>query len=137
MGKKILGVDYGRRKLGLALSSGFLAEPFGVVRISSLKEGVEKAVRVVQVEKVDKIVVGVSEGEMGEEQRDFAQRLKERLGSVIVEVWDETLSTYDARGLAREAGVARHKIRGREDAFAAAVMLQSFLDTHGKESEGT
>lgn len=136
MGEKILGVDYGRRKIGLALSSGFLAQPFKVVGVGSVEEAVSKVVQVVQVEQVEQVVVGISEGEMGEEQKNFAGRLKKELSGVSVEVWDETLSTYDARLLAREAGVARHRVRGREDAFAAAVMLQSFLDTH-EESEGT
>lgn len=137
MAKKILGVDWGRRKIGLALSHGFLAQPFGVARVSSLEEGIEKVVRVVRVEKVDNVVVGVSEGEMGEEQRNFARGLKGELRNVPVGVWDETLSTYEAGQLAREAGVPGYKIREKEDAFAAAVMLQSFLDIHGKESEGT
>ncbi len=75
----ILGVDYGRRKIGLALSHGFLAEPFEVVRVSSLKEGVEKVAQVVRVEKADRVVVGVSEGEMGEEERSFARGLKKAI----------------------------------------------------------
>ena len=124
--------------MGLALAGGFLAEPFLVVRVISVKGMVEKVVRVVKAEEVDRVVVGISEGEMGKEQADFAKCLRDKLGEVPVEVWDETLTTYDASRLAREAGVRRHKVREREDAFAAAIMLQSFLDSYdGEENEGT
>lgn len=114
---RILGIDYGRSKIGLAIAEGSLAEPWKVVKPGDVKGILEQ-------EKFDKIVVGVSEGVMGEESKKFAEALS-------AETFDETLSTQDAQRLSREAGINQKKRRGMEDAFAASIMLQNYLDTHG------
>jgi len=111
---KMLGIDYGRTKMGLAVAESTLAEPWKVVKPSELK-------KIVETENFDKIVVGISEGEMGKEQKEFAKELG-------AETFDETLTSYDAQRLSREAGISRKKRRGMEDAFAAAIMLQNYLD---------
>lgn len=123
----ILGVDYGRSKIGLALSYGHLSQPLGVVRVKSNKDAIDKIRDVVEKEEIGKIVVGLSESKMGEEQKEFAQKLEEELG-VNVETYDETLTTKDAQSLAIETGMSRKKRKEMEDAFAAALMLQSYLD---------
>lgn len=130
---RILGVDYGRAKIGLALADGPLAQPLSTVKISDREDAFAKIERVVKVEGVDRVVVGVCEGKMGKEQHEFAQSLKEKLLRVLVVTWDETLSTQDAQSLAREAGVGRKKRQDLEDAFAAAVMLQSYLDCNSED----
>lgn len=123
----ILGIDYGRKKMGLSIATGKLAEPYKVIRIQKEEEATAKIGEIVKEEGVDEIVVGISEGAMGEETRSFGQRLSGRLG-IKVEFWDETLSTQDSQALSIEAGLSRKKRRGLEDAFAAAVMLQSYLE---------
>ena len=127
---KILGVDYGRRKVGLAVADGHLAEPLKVIRVNSLDEAAEKVAEAVEAEKVEKVIVGMSEGKMAEETRNFLSTLVSRLSTVPVETFDETLTTQDAQKLAIEAGIKRLKRKALEDAFAAAVMLQSYLDIH-------
>lgn len=112
---KILGIDYGRSKIGLAIADEGFAEPWKVVNPIELKKILEKL-------KFDKIVVGVSEGEMGEESSRFAK-------SIGAETFDETLSTQDAQRLSREAGISRKKLRGMEDAYAASIMLQNYIDS--------
>lgn len=114
---RILGIDYGRSKIGLAVAENGLAEPWKVVNPIELKKILEK-------EKFDKIVVGISEGEMGTESGKFAKTLG-------AETFDETLSTQDAQKLSREAGVSKKKRRGMEDAYAASIMLQNYLDSYG------
>lgn len=123
----ILGIDYGRKKMGLSIATGKLAEPYKVIRIQKEENATAKIGEIVKEEGVDEIVVGISEGAMGEETRSFGQRLSGRLG-IKVEFWDETLSTQDSQALSIEAGLSRKKRRGLEDAFAAAVMLQSYLE---------
>lgn len=123
----ILGIDYGRKKMGLSIATGKLAEPYKVIRIQKEEDATAKIGEIVKEEGVDEIVVGISEGAMGEETRSFGQRLSGRLG-IKVEFWDETLSTQDSQALSIEAGLSRKKRRGLEDAFAAAVMLQSYLE---------
>lgn len=123
-----LGVDYGRAKIGLAIGTGIIAEPLKVVRVSSWEDILEQVEQVVQVEQVEQVVVGVSEKEMGDEQKKFARLLQKKL-SVPVVTWDETLSTHDAQTKAIEAGLSRQKRKKMEDAYAAAVVLQSYLES--------
>ena len=123
-----MGIDFGRAKIGLAVSEGLLAEPYSVVRYEDEKELLEKIKVLVDKEKIDKVVVGVSEGKSAEEATSFGEKLRE-LGLEII-FFDETLSTVSAQELSREAGMKRKKRKALEDAFAASVMLQSFLDSN-------
>lgn len=125
---KILGIDYGKRKLGLAISEGYLSEPWKVLRVENLDEALKKLTQIVKEEKMEKIVVGVSEGEMGKESKDFAMNLQQEL-EIQVDTHDETLSTQDAVRLAIEAGMSRKKRNEMEDAFAASIILQDYLDS--------
>lgn len=114
---KILGIDYGRSKIGLAIAEGGFSEPWKVIKPSEVKQ-------VLGQEKFDKVVVGVSEGEMGEESKKFA----ETLGA---ETFDETLTSQDAQRLSRELGVPQKKRHKMEDAYAASIMLQNYIDSIG------
>lgn len=117
----ILGVDYGRKKIGLAISEGKLAEPLRVVRVKSFFQAIEKVKRVQKELQIEKTIVGVSEGEMGEESKKFANEIG-------AETFSETLSTHDAQELAIQTGMKRKKRKEREDAFAATIILQNYLD---------
>lgn len=117
---RTLGIDYGRSKIGLAIAEGSLAEPWKVVAPDALK-------KILETESFDKIVVGVSSGAMGKEQKRFALVIS-HWTSAIIETFDETLTTKEAQRLSLEAGLPRKKRRGMEDAFAACLMLQSYLD---------
>ena len=125
---RLLGIDFGRAKIGLAVSEGFLAEPYSVIRYEDEKEVLEKIKVLVDKEKIDKVIVGVSEGKSAEEATSFGEKLRE-LGLEII-FFDETLSTVSAQELSREAGMKRKKRKALEDAFAASVMLQSFLESN-------
>ena len=110
---RILGVDYGRKKIGLALASTRIAEPFKVIRYRDYEEAIEKLRQVVQVEKVEKFVLGISEGKMAEETRKFARRIEEKLKIPIV-FQDETLTTRRSQELSIEAGIKRKKRKNEE-----------------------
>lgn len=124
----ILGIDYGKRKIGLALAEGKFALPYKVLRVLSRQDAVRKITDVARGEGIDKIVIGVSEQGTQEERR-FISALKELL-DIPIEEWDETLTTQEAQNLALKAGIPRKKRKRMEDAFAAALMLQSYLDAH-------
>lgn len=124
---KILGIDYGRKKVGIAISEGSLADPFVVIRYKDVGSLIKEIGKIVEREKIEKLVIGISEGEMGEESKAFSNQLAESL-SVSIETFDETLTSQDAQRLSREAGVARKKRHEMEDAYAASLMLQNFLD---------
>lgn len=126
---KILGIDYGRKKVGVAVSEGRLAEPWKVIRVNNFEEAIRKVLQVLQVLQVEKVIVGVSEGEMVTEQKEFGENLQKYL-KIPVLFQDETLSTYEAKKLSISAGMKRIKRKEMEDAFAAAIMLQSYLDQY-------
>jgi putative Holliday junction resolvase len=125
---QILGIDYGRKKIGLALSSGRLAEPHKVLRLNMAEEGAAKVCEIIDEVGVEKIVIGISEGEMAEEARAFGDKV-EHLCKKPVIFQDETLSTKDAQRLSLEAGIKRKKRKSMEDAYSAALILQAYLDT--------
>lgn len=117
----ILGIDYGKSKVGLAIAEGPLAQPVGVIRYSDRIELLNKIKRAIEDNNAEKVVIGVSEGEIGKESQEFAREIG-------AETFDETLSTREAQRLSMEAGIQRKKRRQMEDAYAAAIMLQSYLD---------
>lgn len=127
---KIIGIDYGRAKIGLAVAESGLAAPLRVVRVSNLEDSLNKIKIEIENEKPDMVVVGVSEAAMGKEQTGFANSLSLSVFPPVV-TWDEGLSTQDAQALARQMGKGRKKRKEMEDAYAAAVVLQSYIDAQG------
>lgn len=120
----ILGIDYGRKNIGLAYSIGSLAEPIAFIEndhntIKHLKETCEH-------HKVKSIVIGISEGDMAEETRAFANKVKDEL-KFPVTLQDETLSSYET-GL-KLFHTKRKKRSQPQDAFQAATILQDYLDS--------
>lgn len=123
-----LGIDYGRSKIGISVSVGKFADPLGTIRVNSTGEALVKIDKTIKELKVNKVIVGVSEGVMAQEERQFAKTLEDKLG-VQVDLWPEELSTYEANKLAIAAQLPLKKRKKLEDAFASAVMLQSYLDS--------
>jgi putative transcription antitermination factor YqgF len=119
---RILGIDYGRSKIGLALGVDRFAEPLKVIQVSSFEDAVQKIKKEMDKEKPDKVIVGISEGAMGEESKKFAMGLG-------AGTFDETLTSKDAQTLSIQAGVRQHKRHQMEDAYAASIMLQNYLDS--------
>lgn len=125
---KILGIDYGRSKVGLALADGPLAEPLKVIRYKYGDLLIDEIKKIIEKEEIEKVVVGVSEGEMGEESKNFALAISHLPLAISVETFDETLTSHDAQTLSIEAGIGRKKRKEMEDAYAAAIMLQNYLN---------
>ena len=132
---KILALDVGDRRIGLAISdpTGLLASPLGVVerRPSDLAD----VLRVAHENDAAEIVVGLPltlSGESREQAgkvRGFVRDLR-LMTDIPIRTIDERLSTVQARRMLRESGRNRRKRdRGRIDASAAAVILQAYLDS--------
>lgn len=117
---KLLGIDFGLKKVGLALSDGFLVEPLGVVRNKN------QIKRICQEQGVEKIVIGLSEGKMAEKTKRFGQKLKLITG-LPVDYQDETLSSQEAKKLMVKIGKPQKKRRDQEHAIAAALILRHYL----------
>ena len=126
---RILGIDYGRKKIGLALAISPIAEPYEVIRFEKLDVAIKKLKRVVKLEKIEQIVVGISEGKMAEETRKFGEGLEKELG-IPISFQDETLTTKEAEELSRKAGIKRKKRRELTDAYSATLILQRYLDSN-------
>lgn len=125
---KILGVDFGERKIGLTIAETKIAEPFMVLRFKKEEEAIEKILKLIEKEGINLVVVGISEGKSAQKTKVFIRKLQERT-KIEIKSHDETLSTYEAQRLAIGAGLKRVKRKDLEDAFAATVMLQDYLDT--------
>lgn len=124
---KILGIDYGERKVGIAMSEGILAEPLKVVRGENPKELLEKVAALVRSESPGKLVIGISEGKSAIGARKFGDMLGKALNIEVV-YEDETLSTLSAQELSISANIKRKKRKAMEDAYSAALILQKHID---------
>lgn len=122
---KYLGIDFGLKRVGLAISEGDLASPWRVIEGKSLKGILEKIVKLAREGNFDKLVVGLPEGKMGQKVLGFINALKKR--GFDVKGSDETLSTKQAISEMIELNIPRKK-RRIQDAYSAAIILQNYLD---------
>ncbi len=135
MNTRRLGLDIGDRKIGVALSDpgGILASPLTIIRRSDNQADVAALIEVIAGHQVGQIVVGLprsmdgSIGTQAEKVITFTEELS-RHTDVPVDFRDERLSTVSARRLLRMGRKTKGKIE--DDAAAAAVILQSYLDEH-------
>ena len=131
-----MGIDIGHRRYGVAVSDGSGSIAYPLTTLSAGKGGappIEALAKLVAERKIVGVVVGLPErmdGSHGPEARNaelVAEQLRVELG-VVVELWDERLTTAEAERLLIMAGVRRKKRKGATDRIAAAIILQSFLD---------
>ena len=120
---KILGVDYGLARVGTAISYGSLAEPLMILPNDA--QLFANLNRLVNEHAAAQIVVGLSEAKMADQTRDFVAKWQTFLSLPIVFV-DETLTSYQVQQYLRDAPAAKR--RGPIDHYAAALILQTFLD---------
>ena len=132
-GRKVLGVDFGEKHIGLAVSINGLVEPFSIVEVKDQISAVEKIAKICQQEKIEEIVFGLpldSEGKIGpaaKKAEEFGQKLEKETGLKII-FWDETLTSEEALAKMIEAGW-RQKRRRKLDDISAAIILQEYLDS--------
>jgi putative pre-16S rRNA nuclease len=154
--RAILGVDYGRARIGLAIADAEtrMARPLSTMERINRNEDLRRLRELVLERGVKQIVVGLplrldgTRGEMAEEVERFAQRLRKQIG-VPVEMVDERLTSWEAERLLEEVqGRFLHdekRAGGRKprraaakmtvDAVAAAVILKGYLERQGRTTE--
>ena len=125
---RILGIDYGRAKIGLALGVSGFSEPLKVLRVKNFEDAVAQVKKEIESEKPEKVIVGISEGEMGKESRKFLSTINNQQSTIVFDSFDETLTSQDAQRMSREAGISQKRRHEMEDAYAASIMLQNYLD---------
>ncbi len=132
---RILGVDYGTQRIGLAVSDeeGRIAFPEGTLQRSGERRDLEALCRLVKEREVAGIVVGLPlhmDGRRGPEA-EAAERFAEGLGRATglpVEMLDERWTTVEAERSLRESGRKGRKRREVVDAVAATLLLRTFLE---------
>ncbi len=132
---KILAVDPGLRKVGLAVSdpTGTAARALAVFEHGSLQQDCARILEAAHCEKAERILIGSSHerGTKMNEQARFTHKLLAALraaASVPVALWDESFSTQRAQEVRRQRGDRRKARRAADDSLAAAAFLQEYLD---------
>jgi len=126
---RMLGIDFGGKKIGLSFSEGKIAFPYKVLRIKEGEEAFEKVLKEVSSLKVDLVVIGrVNQGKMKREIELFAKKLSKHF-KVKIRYQDETLTSKEAQLLTIQAGIKRSKRKLLEDAYSATLILQNFIDS--------
>ena len=130
-----LGLDIGDKRIGVALSDpqGVLASPLTIITRQNETADIETIIGIISQHQVKCAVVGLprsmdgSLGKQAERVKAFVQKLSSQT-EVPVEFRDERLSTVSARRLMQAAYAGKTRKKARDDAIAAAIILQSYLD---------
>lgn len=126
MDQKILAIDFGTKRIGLALSHGTLATPLEIIANDS--EAIAAIKKICETEMVTQIVMGLSENEMAEKTKEFAQRV-EKATALPIHFMDETLSSHTVGGKLKASGASLARRQQPIDDLAAAEFLQEYLDS--------
>ncbi len=135
---RLLAIDLGERRIGLAAADtdARVAVPVGAIDRAAATDPCEAVAEAARARGADAVVVGLpvlmsgAAGAQAREAREFAALLAERTG-LSVPTWDERLSSVEAERRLREAPGRRRKPKpGEQDAMAAAVVLQAYLDAN-------
>jgi len=133
---RILALDHGTVRIGVAVSDELkmLATPLEFIPAEPFAEFLARLQQLIREKEVELVLVGMprnmdgSFGPAAQQVREFVARLQAAL-SVPLRTWDERLSSAQAHRLLRQAGHKARAQKGRVDASAAAVLLQSYLDS--------
>lgn len=135
---RILGLDFGSKTVGVAVSDGLLLTAQGVETIerkdeNKLRKTCARIEELIAEYEITKIVLGLpknmnnTEGERVEKTKAFGEMLERRTG-LPVHYWDERLTTVAAEQILMESGVRRENRKAVIDKVAAGLILQGYLD---------
>ena len=124
--QKVLGIDYGSKRIGLALSRGSLASPLKVIDSSNAIAAIKA---ICLAENIDLIVMGLSENKMAEKTKAFAEKLKQAT-DLPLEFFDETLSSQTVEGKLKDKSIKKSKRSGAIDHYAAAEILGEWMEVN-------
>ena len=135
---RIMGLDFGSKTVGVAVSDQLLVTAQGVETIfrkspAKLRQTLARIEELITEYEVDRIVLGYpknmnnTEGERCEKTQEFARMLEQRTGLAVI-LWDERLTTAAADQIMMESGVRREDRKDYVDKIAAGLILQGYLD---------
>lgn len=136
---RIMGIDYGDKNVGIAISDPtfLLATGVEIIRREnevSIKKTIKRIEELIKEYEVCKIVLGMPKnmdgtiGFRGEKTIEFKERLNRNFKKIEVVYWDERLSTIGATRNLNEAGMNKQKQKEVIDKMAAVFILQGYLD---------
>ena len=141
--KRIAGIDYGKARIGVALSDErqIIASPFICLAAAKKMEATAQGIltTLAPYQPLDAIVLGhplLFSGEAGEMAglvQQLAELLRQSQAAPVI-LWDERLTSAQVERTLREANLNRKKRSKLIDALAAAAILQNYLDTEGRIS---
>ncbi|MBR1736484.1 MAG: Holliday junction resolvase RuvX [Firmicutes bacterium] len=142
---RILGLDFGEKTVGVAVSDpfGWTAQGIEIIRRedeNNLKKSINRIGELIKEYEIEKIVLGYpknmnnTEGERVEKTNNFKKRLEKNFKKEVI-LWDERLSTVAAERGLLEADVSREKRKKVIDKMAAVFILQGYLDSIAKKNE--
>ncbi|MCR4430754.1 MAG: Holliday junction resolvase RuvX [Tepidanaerobacteraceae bacterium] len=132
---RILGLDIGEKKIGVAISDelGFTAQGIGVIARQTLEQDLKQIENLVRQYNIDKIVLGLPRnmngtfGPQSQLVKSFGELLKRNI-KIEISYWDERLTTIEAERSLIEGDMSRKKRRGVIDKIAAVLILQGYLN---------
>jgi putative holliday junction resolvase len=135
---RIIGLDFGSKTLGVAVSDefGWTAQGLETIKIDEAggNFGLERLTQIVNEHQAEKIILGFPKnmngtvGPRGEASQSFALKLEKKFGIPVI-LWDERLSTMAAERVLISADVSRKKRKKVIDKMAAVMILQGYLDS--------
>ncbi len=133
---RIMGIDYGDARVGVAVSDvlGITAQGVGTVRNKSSKQLLDELAALIDEYKPEKIVVGLpknmdgTQGFRSEETYKFTDKLREIYDGEIV-YWDERLTTVGASRILNDTNTRGKKRKGVIDTVAASLILEGYLNS--------
>lgn len=133
---RILGLDYGNKRIGVAVCDelGITAQGLATIARKNRQQDLEEIARFIRTYNVEKIVIGYpirldgTEGIQCEKISKFASLLESTFSLPIIK-WDETLSTKEAEEILIRANMRRDKRKNIVDRVAASLILQGYLDS--------
>lgn len=132
---RILAIDFGMRRMGLAVSDalGITAQGLPTLGRTRLDDDLERIRKLAEEYSTERVIVGNPLGHGGGETTmsrkaaEFAERLRRRVGCPV-QLWDERLTSVEANRALRESGLTLGKRQRAVDRVAATLLLQSYLD---------
>ena len=139
---RVLGLDYGSKTVGVAVSDPLGLTAQGVETVwrkqeNKLRRTLARIEEIISEYQVTEIVLGYpknmnnTEGDRVEKTKEFKEMLERRTG-LLVTLWDERLTTVAAEKVLMESGVRRENRKAVIDKVAACLILQGYLDHHGR-----
>lgn len=140
---RIMGLDFGSKTVGVAISDSLLITAQGVEIIrrkeeNKLRQTLARIEELIVENEVQEIVLGLpknmnaTEGVRVELTKEFKEKLERRTGLPVV-MWDERLTTVAADKAMMEAGIRRENRKNYVDMIAATLILQGYLDRRSRE----